>query len=125
MAIDAVIERIRPRTPHDGLRLTLAPRVDREGKDTCPGRSVLNIVGERTFNPEVGMEVWGGADWVEVVGGPEYDRKGSFLRERLLCDRCDTPMRWCEATNDTTGATREFYRCGQCDCERLIREAPE
>lgn len=120
MAIDAVIERILPLTTREGLRLILAPRVDSEGKDTCAGRPALHIVGERTVLPAVGMEIWGGAGWVEIVGLASYDRKGSFLRERLPCPRCDRFMRWVEAMDEETGMMREFYFCNSCGRELPI-----
>lgn len=119
MAIDAVIERIRPRTPHEGLRLVLAPRVDSEGHDTCAGRTALNLIGERTLEPRVGQEIWGGAGWVEIVGLASYDRKGSFLRERIPCPHGDGKMSWVEAT-DNRGTTREFYFCNGCGHEQPI-----
>lgn len=118
MSIDAVIERIHPRTPYEGLRLVLAPRVDSEGKDTCAGRTALNLIGARTFAPEVGMEIWGGASSVEIVGGPDYDRKGSFLRERRPCLLCGAWMRWAEISDEITGARRECFLCSNCGEEQ-------
>lgn len=121
MAIDAVIERvIRRDWVGDGsLRLRLAPRVDAEGQDTCSGRSVLNLLGARTVEPQVGMVVWGGADIV-YIGSREYDRKGSFLREAQGCPRCYAAMRWAEITNEETGERREVMRCQRCGAEERL-----
>ena len=113
MSIDAVVERIRH--TDGGLRLELAPRVGSDGQDSIPGTSVLTIYGERTFEPQVGMQIWGGSPTVVIVDGPKYDRKGQRLRERRKCPRCSSRMHWAELSNTETGRSWEAYLCDACE----------
>lgn len=126
MSIDAVIERTRG--SEAGLRLELAPRVDAEGQDSNPGRSALTILGGRSFEPRVGMEIWGSAGWVEVIDRDplsgivrcqqEYDRKGVRLREPRKCP-CGGTLHWADITNEETGEQREVLRC-ECGREEAL-----
>lgn len=118
MAIDAVIERVRETDA--GLRLELAPRTDASGQDSIPGRPALTILGERTFSPQVGQEIWGGSHSCLIVDGAEYDRRGVSLHETRNCPRCFCQMHWVTVTNTHTGAHREVRRCRECGTEAAL-----
>lgn len=120
MAIDAVIERIRP--TEAGLRLELAPRVESDGRDSISGTRVLTILGRRTFEPQVGMSIWGSATGVEIVATPprDYDRKGNNLRERRFCSRCLEWAHWARIYAEGGDFLREVYLCDACGHEEAL-----
>lgn len=65
MSAEGVIERVRD--TNEGLRLELAPVFNPEcGYDSGPGQPVVVVVGDRTFEPQVGMVLWG-AGYCEIV----------------------------------------------------------
>lgn len=86
MSIDAVIAWVTE--TDEGLRLDLISRLharDDGSVTTSPsGQPTLTIAGSRTWQPERGMEVWGGSGSVEIVADPprRYERIGyTSIRE--------------------------------------------
>lgn len=74
MSISAQIERITD-VP-EGIRLELYP-AKIQGHYEGPGQPYLTILNP-TWEPEVGMEIWGGSDLVIIEANPprQYRRVG-------------------------------------------------
>lgn len=87
MAIDGVIAFVSRdiRQPPHWLRLLIVDRPpdEQESGWGIAGQSELTIL-DPTWEPEIGMKIWGGSGLVEIVDGPDDGHRPVYRREGYL-----------------------------------------
>lgn len=84
MSIDATIAFVQC-TEHQGHPASELTLIDRPPGDSgqswgIAGQSTMWII-EPTWEPEIGMEIWGGSGIVEIVDGPDDGHRPVYRRE--------------------------------------------
>lgn len=85
MAIDGVIGFVSKVRRDDGspaLELLIVDRPPDAGDSTwgINGQATMTVL-DPTWEPEIGMKIWGGANMVEIVDGPDDGHRPVYRRE--------------------------------------------